>query len=433
MNLTTDLIGKTITAIANYTGVAGPISITSQATPAVINLNHKPSGTVTILGNTKMGSTIVAQNDLSDQDGLGTISYQWKADSNNIPNATSDKLTIDETLIGKSISVVASYTDKLKTKETITSVATAKIQGVFEGTDKNDTLKGSSFNDILTGKAGDDTLQGNAGNDVLFGDSGHDTLFGGIGDDMLSGGEGFDTAYYSGKMSNFKINLRSNQVQDLRGNEGNDLLSSIESLHFSDFNVNLMTHSMFDSIPASTAKSLVELYLAFFQRIPDAEGLSYWIDEIKAGKSINKIAEAFYEAGVMYSSLTGFKADMSNTDFINTIYKNVLGRSQGADEGGLKYWNAELSTGRTSRGDLVVSILNAAHSFKGNSEFGKVADLLDNRYEVAKKIAVEWGIGYSSPETAIAKTMEIFSAVTSNDSSYAISLIGISDLGYIPV
>ena len=37
--------------------------------------------------------------------------------------------------------------------------------------------------------------------------------------------------------------------------------------------------------------------------------------------STNAIAEAFYGAGVQYSSLTGFSSTMTNADFVNVVYK----------------------------------------------------------------------------------------------------------------
>jgi hypothetical protein len=73
---------------------------------------------------------------------------------------------------------------------------------------------------------------------------------------------------------------------------------------------------------------LQELYVAFFNRVPDADGLEYWIGQYQGGQGINQIAEAFYNAGAQYSSLTEFSATMSNSDFVNVIYQNVLGRTR---------------------------------------------------------------------------------------------------------
>lgn len=94
---------------------------------------------------------------------------------------------------------------------------------------------------------------------------------------------------------------------------------------------------------------------------------SHWIDQAKNGMSIPAIADAFYAVGVQYTALTGFSASMTNADFVNTIYRNVLGRKYGADTEGLAYWTGELSAGHATRGRLVSTILDSAHSFKGDA------------------------------------------------------------------
>jgi serralysin len=173
-------------------------------------------------------------------------------------------------------------------------------------------------------------------------------------------------------------------------------------------------------------KSLVEIYVAFFNRTPDADGLSYWIDQFKSGQSISQISESFYNIGAspQYSNLTGFTATMTNTDFVNTFYKNVLGRSSGADAGGLAYWMNKLATGESTRGSLAQDILNSAHSFKGDATFGYVADLLDNKYQVGKTVAIDWGITYT--ENAFQRGVAIAKAVTAQDTNVALSLVGVA-------
>jgi hypothetical protein len=170
----------------------------------------------------------------------------------------------------------------------------------------------------------------------------------------------------------------------------------------------------------------MELYVAFFNRTPDADGLSYWISARMAGQSVNQIADAFYSAGVQYASITGFSASMSNADFVNVIYRNVLGRKDGADAGGLAYWTGKLADGSATRGSLVSAILDSAHTFKGNPTYGYVADLLDNKIAVARTIAIDWGINYNTGSESIRNGMAIAAAVTPIDTSAALTLVGVS-------
>jgi hypothetical protein len=74
----------------------------------------------------------------------------------------------------------------------------------------------------------------------------------------------------------------------------------------------------------------------------------------------------------------------------------------------------------------VSTILDSAHTFKGSPTFGYVADLLDNKIAVAKRIAVDWGLNYLSADASISNGMAIAAAVTPTDTSAAIALVGVS-------
>lgn len=280
-------------------------------------------------------------------------------------------------------------------------------------------INGGTGNDILRGTGEADTISGFAGNDLIYGNA---------GSDIIDGGTGLDTVVFSGKLSNYKINHSGStyNVNAKSGTDGSDSLTGIEYLKFSDMTVNLTVQDIAKSAPPANVQRLIELYVAFFNRVPDADGLAYWIGEMKAGKTTPQIAETFYNAGVQFSSLTGFSASMSNSDFINVIYKNVLGRSDGADQGGLDYWNAKLVDGSANRGSLVSTILDAAHGFKGDTTWGWVANLLDNKIAVAKTFAIDMGLGYASSDDAIKQGMAIAAAVTPTDMQAALSLIGVS-------
>ena len=156
------------------------------------------------------------------------------------------------------------------------------------------------------------------------------------------------------------------------------------------------------------------------------DGLSYWIGQKTGGLSVDQIAESFYSAGVQFSSLTGFSSTMSNGAFVNVVYKNVLGRPGGADAQGLAYWSGKLADGSASRGALVSTILDSAHTFKGDASFGYVADLLDNKIAVAKTVAIDYGLNYNSADEAVLNGMAIAAAVTPTSIASAIALVGVN-------
>ena len=282
------------------------------------------------------------------------------------------------------------------------------------------TINGTANNDTITGTPANDLINVLAGNDIITGAGGND---------VIEGGAGIDTAVYLGKLADYKITSTGGgmyQVYSKSGLDGTDTLSHVEKLQFTDMTVNLGVQIAASAAPSASVQRLMELYVAFFNRVPDADGMAYWITEMQAGRSINQVADIFYGAGVQFSSLTGFTATMTNTDFINVVYKNVLGRSDGADADGLAYWNGELTSGRATRGSLVSTILDAAHGFKGNATWGWVANLLDNKIAVAKTFSIDWGLGYVVPDDAIRHGVEIAAAVTPTDITKAIALVGVN-------
>lgn len=279
-------------------------------------------------------------------------------------------------------------------------------------------IVGTSGHDGLPGGAGDDTIDGLAGDDVLTGGAGNDTL---------DGGSGSDAAVYAGALAGYGLHRVAGgyRVDDAAGADGTDLVAGVESLRFADMTVNLTVQGQAAMATPADLQLIIELYIAFFNRVPDADGLSYWLDLRATGTSVNRIADSFYAAGVQYPSLTGFSQSMSAGDFVDVVYRNVLGRQDGADPAGLVYWSGELAAGRASNGSLVTDILNSAHTFKGDPVWGWVADLLDNKVAVGRTFAVDWGLNYNTPGESIGKGMAIAAAITPDSIDEAIALIGV--------
>jgi hypothetical protein len=121
---------------ASYTDSGGTTeSVTSSATAAVTNVNSGPAGSVTITGTPTQGQTLTAANTLADPDGIptsgsGAITYQWRADGQAISGATGSSLNLTQSLVGKALSVRASYIDNFGQAESVTSSATSAVANV---------------------------------------------------------------------------------------------------------------------------------------------------------------------------------------------------------------------------------------------------------------------------------------------------------------
>lgn len=211
--------------------------------------------------------------------------------------------------------------------------------------------------------------------------------------------------------------------------ENESVVSGEGELLFSDYRVNLSIGSLSRTIPASDLQLLMELYIAFFNRVPDADGLAYWISQYKAGQGIEQIAEHFYQAALLYSDLTGYSAQMTHADFVRMVYKNVLGRfdANAPPQEDVNYWSAALSSGQSSRGALVRVMLASAHTFQDDPTWGWVTQLLNNKHAVAQYFAVQHGLNLKTPEESITQTMAIARAVTAENFTAAMKLIDVED------
>ncbi len=124
----------------------------------------------------------------------------------------------------------------------------------LRGGEGNDTLNGGDGVDIVYGGNGNDALNGDNGNDRLFGENGDDTINGNAGDDVLQGyagndsligGDGNDLAWYSGAISNYRLQhtgpgkyrLTSTLASD--ATTAGDSLETVEVLQFGGSNANI--------------------------------------------------------------------------------------------------------------------------------------------------------------------------------------------------
>ena len=175
--LTQAEVGKTISVTASYTDSFGiQESYTSAATAPVANANDPVTGAVYIIGNAVQYQVLTAIAEglsailpgLSDVDGLGTFSYQWKRSNgntfDNIQGATARTYALTQADVGRGLKVTVSYTDGLGTAESSTSSVTALVVNVQDSPTGSVTITGTPIEDqvlTLTDTIGDmDGIQG---------------------------------------------------------------------------------------------------------------------------------------------------------------------------------------------------------------------------------------------------------------------------------
>lgn len=237
--------------------------------------------------------------------------------------------------------------------------------------DYNYGLSLLSGNDTFTGSATQavsDSVQTLAGNDHFtgFGDTNGQNQYG--GGDHFYGGSGIDTSVYRGNMAQYTISTgvsiadaRTNynsintgtMVTDLVANrDGIDRLVDVERLAFADKMVGLDV-----GIGGHTGE-IYRLYLTALGRDPvdDPNGCGFWIYQLDQGTSLTSIVNGFLNSSEFVSRFGG--TTNTNADFVNLLYKNMLGRDGSVDPG-YNFWVSVLNSHAASRADVVIGFMES--------------------------------------------------------------------------
>ncbi len=120
--LTQSEVGQNITVEVTFNdGVFGNQVLLSSDTTPVNNVNDLPEGEVTISGEPAPGNTLSANNTLSDEDGMGSVTYEWFV--NAVSAGFGPTYDVQQADVGLDVYVNASYTDAQETPESVDSAA----------------------------------------------------------------------------------------------------------------------------------------------------------------------------------------------------------------------------------------------------------------------------------------------------------------------
>ena len=292
--------------------------------------NSTPTGSVTISGNPTQGQTLTAANTLADPDGLGMISYQWKADGVNIFGAIGAAYKLTATEVGKAITATAIYTDFGGTKATVNSIATAKVLLL-------------SLDKVLVGTAGPDFIAGGSGNDTI------------------DGGAGTDTAVWSGSAKNFTRTNANGKwtVQDTTAKEGTDSVVNVERLKFLDISVALDTRATESAggtallIGAVLPGKLV--YDASKQAL-----LGSVIGLFDQGFSLKTLSGAVMRLDIWGVLANGGNPGATNSQIADYLLTNVNGFSPNATVLAAGAAALDQESGNSSQGDFLFGLASSA-------------------------------------------------------------------------
>ena len=102
------------------------------------------------------------------------------------------------------------------------------------------------------------------------------------------------------------------------------------------------------------------LYTAAFGRVPDQAGVNYWTNLITDNiLNYQGVAQSFAQSEEFSSR---FGDDISDEQFISSLYSNVLGRA--ADDAGLSYWVSEINAGRMNRSGVLIGFADSSENIE---------------------------------------------------------------------
>ena len=174
-----------------------------------------------------------------------------------------------------------------------------------------------------------------AGNDIFDGSARSEKFFAGSGDDIVNGKGGFDLSVYSGPAGEYGITNQGGVItvtDKSAARDGTDTLTDIERLVFTDEIV------AFDTLAAQAYR----VYEAAFNRTPDRGGLSYWVNALDHGADLRQVTAVFVSSEE-FQGIYG--TNPATEDVVTRFYVNVLDRQP--DAAGISYWVDQIKGGRS--------------------------------------------------------------------------------------
>ena len=114
---------------------------------------------------------------------------------------------------------------------------------------------------------------------------------------------------------------------------------------------------------------IARLYLAYFGRAPDYNGLLHWMGQFHAGAPLDAISDAF----ALSPEFVQAYGQKTNAEFVQLVYRNILGRQP--DSSGYAHWLGALDSRRVTRGGLM-TVFSESPEFMAKSNPSVVVSML---------------------------------------------------------
>lgn len=256
---------------------------------------------------------------------------------------------------------------------------------------------GSNAVDFLIATQGPVAVDLGTDNDYLLTTGQNDLVIGGPGNDVLVDLGGIDTARFANDFDNYSISIGEDGVTTITDrvelaseSTGTDALNGYELLEFGDGTsfaadgaVNLAILEGAAALSGDELETLVELYVAYFDRAPDALGLLFWGNALADGVSLREIAELFFDQPETQAKL----GDLDTGAFVDTGYGHVLERT--ADDAGRDFWIDALDSGGVSRAEFLLELVAGA---RANDDAAEDVRTIEDKTDIGVSYALIEGL-----------------------------------------
>ncbi|WP_116866896.1 DUF4214 domain-containing protein [Pseudomonas syringae] len=226
--------------------------------------------------------------------------------------------------------------------------------------DQNNFIDAGAGNDTIITGNGNNTVIAGAGNNNIMTGTGNDTIvLSGVNHaDVVNAGAGYDVVQLDGSVADYTFAAGNNFNVNLTGAQ----TAAITGAEFLTFVGTAGTETVVLAQSEAEASAL-RLYDGLLGRDADLGGAQNFANQVNAGTSLTDIANEFLNSDEFVNT--------STLAPINTLYNELLGRTTGADGGGLQTWQTLLANGGTL-GDVAAGIAGSAEAQRfdqSNAEF----------------------------------------------------------------
>ena len=399
-------VGKAITVNLLYSDPAGvEHKVAGANSLTVLDVNDRPQGWIEVVPAQTSPFLFHANNMLRDEDGMGTVSYQWKVDGQAIAGATGSDFTATANQMTRHIEVMASWIDGRGHAESVSSDdksflwpstwGNASVTGTFapgqtlhaavtdpEGMEKvyyawETSTDGKTWTPIPGATGADLTLGANVPEllraRMTYADNrgnieDHRLVYGGAGDDTVASGSG--DRMWLGAGNDTIVYERPSGTID--AGTGLDTFVSAGNLFMSHTpgpgagTTNVWNEGAYGAVLVNVERVILgtsgtafdtdgaagqafRLYQAAFDRTPDNFGIGFWISQLDKGIPLLDVADAFVGSAEFKDK---YAKATTNAELVDQFYANILHRAP--DPTGQAFWTGVLDKHQATLADVLV-------------------------------------------------------------------------------